>query len=89
MMKKTLESDATSHINKLCHPAHDDEQQQHAAACSSNNSSTAKHRAAAEILGRYMQMQIRKSYVVQQRATQWYSYIYQVQVLCCESTHVA
>ena len=26
--KKTLESDATNHSNKFCHPAHDDEQQQ-------------------------------------------------------------
>ena len=62
-----------------------------AAACSSScskNSSVATHRAAAaEIYGRYIQIHTRSSYSSLQLNS--IVTIYQVQVLCCESTHGA
>ena len=77
------------HSNKFCHPAQDEERQRHAAPAAATAATTAvsQHTAAAEIHGRYMQIHTRTSYSSEQLNSK--VTIYQVQVLCCESTHGA
>ena len=65
--KKTLELDAISHSNKLCHPAHDDSGSKQQ-LCSGSNSRIATHRAAAaEIHGRNIQLHARTVYFLVER----------------------
>ena len=69
--KENTRIDAMNHSNKFCHPAHHGEQQQHAAAACSN-SSVATQSSSRNTWSVYTNTYY--SYVVQQRATQWYSY---------------
>ena len=79
-IKKTLESDAVNHSNSFCNPAHNGEHQQQAAAAG----------AATAVWQHTTQQRVGISEYILVRPAAPYSItiiIYQVEVLCCETTY--
>ena len=79
--KKTLESDAMDHSNKMCYPAHDDnsssKQQQY-----SNTLQSSSSKQQQKYMGSIYQ------YMLVRRAAAYSRIIiYQVKVLCCATAH--